>query len=78
LQPSAEHLEKVVEDLQNKYQDSRLKARLAAGILNSANNTPAQASMSPSTPAMKKPVPEVSPRFVYKFNPSWSGVIIEK
>jgi hypothetical protein len=34
--------------------------------------------MSPSTPAMKKPVPEVSPRFVYKFNPSWSGVIKEK
>ncbi|XP_059479248.1 cyclin-L1-like [Neocloeon triangulifer] len=56
-----DQLEKIVLDLQTKYQETRNRAR-QAGLLNSANNTPAQNSLSPSTPAIKKPLPEVSPR----------------
>ncbi|CAB3363524.1 Hypothetical predicted protein [Cloeon dipterum] len=59
---NADKLERIVVELQTKYQEERARQRKLAGLLNSANNTPAQNSLSPSTPAVKKPIPEVSPR----------------
>ncbi|KAF4519186.1 hypothetical protein B566_EDAN008249 [Ephemera danica] len=58
-----EELERTVEELRKEFQETKMKARAAAGLaLISANNTPANVSNSPNSPVQQRQKPEVSPR----------------